>query len=570
MLSPVFTLYQDRRFVCFAGPHSDNGYLSNWYESPFSMDSHDFENSEQAFLYLKALRSGDEATAMRVFAMVDHAYFVRLSKQIRPFDARRWAGRREATMRQVVHEKFLQNADLCDALLATDDATIVSCTGNVLWSCGLALDQPHRLDPDAWVGQNLLGTILMDLREELRPPHLEPAVKVEAPKTTKTTEAPAVQEDHADVTPEATGPQAAADEPDKAPDDAAPVPTVTAPDTEESPEPAVPTESEGPIPAADQGGAVAEEPAEDVRTPDTSADNHTDAPAAEDMTTAATDEAEDSPADDTTGPLPQELVAESDESDTPTGPLPTVPSTVADEAQASLDDLDDLDEPEVAMDAAPQPRDTPIRVPEIADATAVTSPITDAAGQEGTQDEAPASDEDTPTASGDSDATDPIVRRYEDGRLPLPSELADGLVLKHLMGLFAQEGTTETRDALMQCLRDSMVVVPADEVDDSTTPGTDDATGGTLIIDSDKAYRPNILENARGDHWLPAFTSPDEVNPQVRDRATLLTLPLTQCIDVARSHGGLSGIVVNVFSENLILPGRTCDYIAKLPSGAKE
>lgn len=37
-----------------------------------------------------------------------------------------------------------------------------------IWSCGLAANDPDIFDQSKWKGQNLLGKILMQIREELR------------------------------------------------------------------------------------------------------------------------------------------------------------------------------------------------------------------------------------------------------------------------------------------------------------------------------------------------------------------------------------------------------------------
>lgn len=137
------------------------------------------------------------------------------------------------------------------------------------------------------------------------------------------------------------------------------------------------------------------------------------------------------------------------------------------------------------------------------------------------------------------------------------------------MTSFTRQDSPAVRQALMQCLRDSVVAVTAVKVDPviaATAPVRDDGMADPLIMDNGSTYRPSILENDAGQRWFPAFSSTSEISDQIGGQTSVIMLPMSKCFDLARTHGGLSGIVVNVFTDNLILPGRTCDYIADLPS----
>lgn len=492
MSSPVFTEYQGRRFVCFSSPHADNGELSNWHETRFSLDSRTFDTSEQAFLYLKAMTSGDEATALRVFAMSDPTYFARLSKQIRPFDARSWAGRRESVMRQCVREKFSQDEKAKSLLLATGDATIVCCSRNPLWGCGFEITQTERLEPSKWPGQNLLGTILMDTRAALRPPATEPAPQTEAKPETE----PEGTDDADDA------PSAALTQPMPALDGATQLmPAASPEDGAEAPEPEV----------------SPSEPSGNSDTPDAS-----DAPEEPKMRDEGNARSEGSPEEESAGAEEPGSTSELPPVDERSATTVTAPTAVEDQPSAGAPEAD-------GAPASPHVSASP----------------------------------------AEEEPSDPIVSRYAQGHAPTTRELSDGSVLKHLMRTFTQNDSLEVRQALMQCLRDSTVTVPAQRVDPvvaAIAPVRDDGTTDPLVMDNGSTYRPSILENDSGERWFPTFSSPAEVDEQVARQVTLLQLPMAQCVEMARTRGGLSGIVVNVFSENLILPGRTCDYIAGLPA----
>ena len=61
----------------------------------------------------------------------------------------------------------MQNYDLMDLLLDTKDAILAEASPqDKIWGIGLEENDPNSKDPESWRGQNLLGKILMQLREE--------------------------------------------------------------------------------------------------------------------------------------------------------------------------------------------------------------------------------------------------------------------------------------------------------------------------------------------------------------------------------------------------------------------
>jgi ribA/ribD-fused uncharacterized protein len=64
--------------------------------------------------------------------------------------------------------KFGQHEDLGRFLLGTGDRILVEASPlDRVWGIGLAADDPRAADPAQWLGLNLLGQALMQVRERL-------------------------------------------------------------------------------------------------------------------------------------------------------------------------------------------------------------------------------------------------------------------------------------------------------------------------------------------------------------------------------------------------------------------
>ena len=61
------------KIVCFHNPNEENGYLSNWYTSEFTVNDVDFSSMEQYMMYKKDVCFGDKDTAVKILATVEVA-----------------------------------------------------------------------------------------------------------------------------------------------------------------------------------------------------------------------------------------------------------------------------------------------------------------------------------------------------------------------------------------------------------------------------------------------------------------------------------------------------------------
>lgn len=154
--------------VCFHNPNGQNGYLSNWYLSPFAVGGIGFSSMEQFMMHRKAACFHDDATAERILVTDDVARIKALGRLVSNYDDHRWNGMRQIVVYEGLLAKFSQNPELLQQLKDTGNALLAECAvKDLVWGIGLSMTDPARLDPARWRGQNLLGYALMMVRAKL-------------------------------------------------------------------------------------------------------------------------------------------------------------------------------------------------------------------------------------------------------------------------------------------------------------------------------------------------------------------------------------------------------------------
>ena len=68
--------------VCFHNPNEENGYLSNWYPSKFTVNGVNFSSMEQFMMYKKAVCFKDKDTADKILEADDVAYIKKLGRLV--------------------------------------------------------------------------------------------------------------------------------------------------------------------------------------------------------------------------------------------------------------------------------------------------------------------------------------------------------------------------------------------------------------------------------------------------------------------------------------------------------
>ena len=134
--------------ICFHNPDEENGYLSNWYLSDFTVDGVKFTSMEQYMMYRKAIcfHDSDIDIDAQILKTSDVAQIKALGRLVRNYDDHHWNGVRQIVIYEGLKAKFSQNPDLLKMLKDTRDALLAECAvKDRIWGIGLSMTAPTDL-----------------------------------------------------------------------------------------------------------------------------------------------------------------------------------------------------------------------------------------------------------------------------------------------------------------------------------------------------------------------------------------------------------------------------------------
>jgi ribA/ribD-fused uncharacterized protein len=141
--------------INFYSVNAEYGFFSNFSPHPIRLDGKTWPTSEHYFQAQKFVGTPDEEDVRLAKSPMIAARMGRSRK--RPL-RKDWESVKDSIMHEAVLAKFSQHADLREMLLGTGDAKIVEHTEN----------DSYWGDGGDGSGRNMLGQILMRVREELR------------------------------------------------------------------------------------------------------------------------------------------------------------------------------------------------------------------------------------------------------------------------------------------------------------------------------------------------------------------------------------------------------------------
>lgn len=176
----------------------NNSCFSQWYSRLFSVDDVDYQTAEHWMMAEKARLFNDHATLDEILNAETPKEAKAFGRKVRNFDPAVWDENKFDIVVRGNYEKFTQNEDLKNYLLATSafvtsadppgynrqvreqplayqtkkmtetNVILVEAAGrDVIWGIGLGRDNPKALDPSTWRGRNLLGFALTVVRHKI-------------------------------------------------------------------------------------------------------------------------------------------------------------------------------------------------------------------------------------------------------------------------------------------------------------------------------------------------------------------------------------------------------------------
>lgn len=143
-------------------------YMSNFQRCRFVENGLVFTNTEQYFMYHKAIFFKDNDTAIKILATTNPFDAKAYGREVKNYIDYEWDKVRYKVMYDANWLKYTQNKDLADKLLATGNTVLVECNPtDKIWAIAMSIEEARNSTPNQWRGQNLLGLVLMEVRTNL-------------------------------------------------------------------------------------------------------------------------------------------------------------------------------------------------------------------------------------------------------------------------------------------------------------------------------------------------------------------------------------------------------------------
>jgi ribA/ribD-fused uncharacterized protein len=158
------------KHVCFW-----NEWPSNWHPAEFDIEVNEvhchFYNTEQYFMYMKAIVFGDEEIAKQILADGDPKKVKALGRKVQNYDEQVWNEKRYQVMLKANVAKFSQNEDLKQLLLSKEyegHGFVEASPYDKVWGVRMYESNPDIDDETKWKGLNLLGKVLDETRRIIK------------------------------------------------------------------------------------------------------------------------------------------------------------------------------------------------------------------------------------------------------------------------------------------------------------------------------------------------------------------------------------------------------------------
>ena len=155
--------------IGFWRTEDDYGCFSNWYPAEFEYAGRRYTSVEQYMMFQKVSTFRKHDLAEAIMRTNDPSECKKIGRTKYPeYDSAVWDSVRKQVVKRGVKAKFRQNDAMLAELLGTEGALLAECSPyDNIWGIGIGIDDAAWRNVEKWKGRNLLGRILMGVRDEL-------------------------------------------------------------------------------------------------------------------------------------------------------------------------------------------------------------------------------------------------------------------------------------------------------------------------------------------------------------------------------------------------------------------
>jgi ribA/ribD-fused uncharacterized protein len=158
--------------ILFFGADESKGeyrHFSNMSEHRITIDDVQFKTVEHYLQAMKAREFEDEEMYQKILKTKTPKAAKAIGQKIANFKPEVWDKRKDEVMEKGVRTKFVQHPTLRKQLVETGDRMIGEANPrDTYWGIGTSMNLEKAKIPSKWRGKNMMGKLLMKLREEFR------------------------------------------------------------------------------------------------------------------------------------------------------------------------------------------------------------------------------------------------------------------------------------------------------------------------------------------------------------------------------------------------------------------
>ena len=146
---------------------SDFNPLSNFYMCKMTIGNMTYASSEHAYQWKKCDYIGRDDLADRILQAPTPREVKAITSLIPLDQLTNWHTAKVDFMKMILKAKWDCSADFRQALMATEGMTLAEATQDKFWGVGVGSNLALHTKPSKFLGQNMLGRILKELRDEV-------------------------------------------------------------------------------------------------------------------------------------------------------------------------------------------------------------------------------------------------------------------------------------------------------------------------------------------------------------------------------------------------------------------